>query len=439
MKTSPASPRVGVSTCCSSATPAESTPEAFGGGCRAAVRYGVRWPKHDMMPLVPLMARAAPGVGFGLTMSTTYHHPFHVARLFNALDHVTGGRIAWNAVTSAYKNEAANYGFDTMIPHDERYLRATEHMKIVVDLWDSVEKDAILMDRAGGILADPDKVHLLNHRGKYYNVRGPLPVVPSPQGRPVMIQAGQSGPGMELAARFADMQFVQRRTAASMKEHRATLDAALAAQGRSPRDLGILWLTRVQVAGLEVRSGRQGEGVLDSLPPQAGLLELSTMYGVDFSSFSPSMRMRETEEAVKSQNVAWGSFEELLKTADPDITVEEFGRGYITGRALGGHRHAGGDRRRVRAAALRERCEWRLHPGEGIFGARLSARLRRARGAGTTAPRPGADALPAPDTAGKPMRMTLRARRRYAQRMFTASDTPPQHWACARRHFAVPL
>jgi alkanesulfonate monooxygenase SsuD/methylene tetrahydromethanopterin reductase-like flavin-dependent oxidoreductase (luciferase family) len=92
-----------------------NTSENHGGNHHAAVRYGMRWPKHDMMPLVPLMARAAPGVGFGLTMSTTYHHPFHVARLFNSLDHVTGGRIAWNAVTSAYKNEAANWGFDEMM------------------------------------------------------------------------------------------------------------------------------------------------------------------------------------------------------------------------------------------------------------------------------------------------------------------------------------
>ncbi|MBN8920456.1 MAG: NtaA/DmoA family FMN-dependent monooxygenase [Rhizobiales bacterium] len=313
---------------------AGETPEAYGGDYKAAVRYGVRWPKHDMTPLIPLMARAAPGVGFGLTMSTTYHHPFHVARLFNALDHVTGGRVAWNAVTSAYKNEAANYGFDTMIPHDERYVRATEHLQIVVDLWNSVEKDAIVMDRASGTFADPEKVHLLNHRGKYFNVRGPLPVVPSPQGRPVMIQAGQSGPGMELAARFADMQFVQRRTAASMKEHRATLDAALVAQGRSPRDIGILWLTRVQVSDSKEEARAKEKAFLDSLPLHAGLLELSTMYGVDFSSFPPSMRMRDTGEFVKSQNVAWGSFEELLKTADPDITVEEFGRGYITGRAL---------------------------------------------------------------------------------------------------------
>ena len=88
------------------------TPEDYGGNHEAAVRYGAKWPRHDMAPMIPLMAKAAPGVGFALTMSTTYHHPFYIARFFNALDHVTRGRIAWNAVTSAYKNEAANYGFD---------------------------------------------------------------------------------------------------------------------------------------------------------------------------------------------------------------------------------------------------------------------------------------------------------------------------------------
>jgi FMN-dependent oxidoreductase (nitrilotriacetate monooxygenase family) len=191
---------------------AAETPEIHGGDHRAAVRLGVRWPKHDMFPMVPIMSRAAPGVGFGLTMSTTYHHPFHVARLYNALDHVTGGRIAWNAVTSAYKNEAANYGYAEMVEHDLRYERAQEHLKVVTGLWDTVEKDAIVMDRERGIFADPEKVHLLNHEGRFYKVRGPLPVLPSPQGRPPIIQAGQSGPGMELAATYADMQFVWRRT-----------------------------------------------------------------------------------------------------------------------------------------------------------------------------------------------------------------------------------
>jgi FMN-dependent oxidoreductase (nitrilotriacetate monooxygenase family) len=313
---------------------AAETPEAFGGDHKAAVRYGVRWPKHDMMPMVPLMARAAPGVGFGITMSTTYHHPFYIARLFNALDHVTDGRIAWNAVTSAYKNEAANFGYDTMLPPEERYARATEHMKVVRDLWDTVEKDAVVMDRQTGVLADPEKVHILNHRGEYYNVRGPLPVLPSPQGRPLVIQAGQSGPGMDLAATFADMQFVQRRTGSSMKAHRDELDALLIAKGRDPREVGVLWLTRVQVADSKSEAKAKEKAFLDALPPKAGLLELSAMYGVDFSLFRPDMKMSETGEVVKAQKVAWGSFEELLKTSDASMTVEEFGRSYITGRTL---------------------------------------------------------------------------------------------------------
>src|SRR6202167_6292981 len=194
-----------------------------------------------MTPMIPLMAKAARGVGFALTMSTTYHHPFHVARVFNALDHVTRGRIAWNAVTSAYKNEAANYGFDVMMEHDERYVRAQEFLEVACALWASVEPDAPIFDRENGLYVDPAKVHRIDYRGKYFNVRGPLPALPSPQRRPVIIQAGLSGPGMNLAATYADLQFSTRRSLASMKQHRQALDTALAAVGRDPRDIGILW------------------------------------------------------------------------------------------------------------------------------------------------------------------------------------------------------
>src|SRR5262249_592490 len=183
------------------------TPEDYGGNHHAAVRWGTKWPRHDMMPMIPCMSRVAEGVGFGITMSTTYHHPFHIARVFNGLDHVTKGRIAWNAVTSRSKNEAANYGYKKMIEHDVRYERAQEHLGICCALWDSIEPDAIVLDREKCIFGDPEKVHLLNFEGEYYSVRGPLPAMPSPQRRPVIIQAGQSGPGMDLAAHYADLQF----------------------------------------------------------------------------------------------------------------------------------------------------------------------------------------------------------------------------------------
>jgi alkanesulfonate monooxygenase SsuD/methylene tetrahydromethanopterin reductase-like flavin-dependent oxidoreductase (luciferase family) len=282
---------------------AAETPEIHGGDHHAAVRLGVRWPKHDMFPMAPIMARAAPGVGIGLTMSTTYHHPFHVARLYNALDHVTG---------------------------DLRYERAQEHLKVVTGLWDTVEKDAIVMDREKGYFADPGKVHLLNHKGRFYDVRGPLPVLPSPQGRPPIIQAGQSGPGMELAATYADMQFVWRRTLPSMKEHRAKLDAMLLARGRKPRDVGMLWLMRIQAAESVSEAVAMERRFLDSLPPDAGLMLLSTTYGLDFSIFEGGMKLSEAAESVKSQNTHWGLFEDVLKTNDPDMSIEEFGRRYMS-------------------------------------------------------------------------------------------------------------
>ena len=210
------------------------TPEDYGGSYEAGVRYGAEWPQHDMAPMIPLMAKAASGVGFAITMSTTYHHPFYVARFFNALDHVTRGRVAWNAVTSAYKNEAANYGFDIMMDHDERYEWAQEFLEVACKLSDNVEKDALVADREKCIFADPAKVHRIDHRGRYLNVRGPLPALPSPQHRPVIIQAGLSGPCMDLAAAYADTQFSTRRTVASMQQRRAALDAKLAKSAVSP-------------------------------------------------------------------------------------------------------------------------------------------------------------------------------------------------------------
>jgi long-chain alkane monooxygenase len=309
-----------------------STSEDYGGNFDAVVRLGAKWPRHDMTPMIPLLARVTSGVGFGLTMSTTYHHPFHVARIFNSLDHVTKGRIAWNVVTSAYKSEAANWGFDEMMEHDDRYVRAQEHLKVAFALWNSVEPDAVVLDREKGIFVDPAKVHRLDFRGDFFNVRGPLPALPSPQHRPIIIQAGSSGPGMDLAAKYADMQFSTRRTVPSMKQHRAAIDAKLAEHGRKPRDLGILWSIRVQVAESESEARAKEQHFHDSIPSEAGLIEMSQQFGVDFAAATPEMRLSEFADRVKSQKGNLGTFEEILKTTDPKLTVREFGRDFMSRR-----------------------------------------------------------------------------------------------------------
>jgi FMN-dependent oxidoreductase (nitrilotriacetate monooxygenase family) len=305
---------------------AAETPENHGGSFDESLRQGFRWPKHDMMPMVPLMARVAPGVGFGLTMSTTYHHPFHVARLFASLDWITGGRVAWNSVTSAYRNEAANYGFKEMLPPAERYARAREHMKVVFGLWDSVEADALKIDRENGIFVDPGKVHFLDHEGEYYSVRGPLPALPSPQGRPMVIQAGQSTDGMDLAGTFADLQFVARKTTQSMAEHRVVLDANLAAHGRSPRDCGVLWPVRVIVDESRTAALEQRRRILDDLGPEMGLIQLSALYGIDFSKVEVDKPISHLLEMVRDGRGHFGSFSEIITSSDPNMTVREYAR-----------------------------------------------------------------------------------------------------------------
>lgn len=311
---------------------AGETPENYGGNHDASVKWGMRWPKHDMSPMIPYMAQATTGVGFGLTMSTTYHSPFHVARLFASMDWVTGGRMAWNSVTSGYKNEAANWGHDPILPKETRYDMAEEHMEVVYKLWDSVEQDALIYDRDSGVFADPDKVHLIKHEGEHFRVRGPLPVLPSPQGHPVVIQAGQSGRGLDLAGKFAEMQFAINRTKESMAQHRTDLDAALVRNGRQDRDCGVLWSIRAQVC-TPAEAAERDRKFVESLPPHAGMIQLSNLLGVDFSKVDGRTPLGEMLEQVRAQQGHFGFFQDAVDTSGPDMTVEEFGRVYLTQQA----------------------------------------------------------------------------------------------------------
>ena len=216
-----------------------------------------------------------PGVGFGITMSTTYHHPFHIARVFNGLDHVTKGRIAWNAVTSRSKNEAANYGYKKMIEHDERYERAQEHLGVAARCGTasspmpscSIARKAYSAIRKGASL---------ELRGRILQRARAVARVAVAAARPVIIQAGQSGPGMDLAAHYADMQFSTRRTVASMKEHRAELDGSSPVRAEA-RDAASFGRSASRSPSL-TRMRREGGQYLDSIPPEAGLIELSAKY-----------------------------------------------------------------------------------------------------------------------------------------------------------------
>ncbi|HXJ81527.1 MAG TPA: LLM class flavin-dependent oxidoreductase [Candidatus Methylomirabilis sp.] len=183
-------------------------PDRYGDDFAESVRHGIRVVKLDLIPLLTAMGLATRHLGLGGTYSTTYAEPFHVARTFATLDHMIGGRAAWNIVTSLNDSEAANFGAEAHPDHDERYDRADEFVEVVLGHWDSWEDNAIVLDRARGVFADPAKVHRLDHRGKWFRSRGPFTVPRSPQGRPVLIQAGQSGRGRRFAARWGELLFV---------------------------------------------------------------------------------------------------------------------------------------------------------------------------------------------------------------------------------------
>jgi alkanesulfonate monooxygenase SsuD/methylene tetrahydromethanopterin reductase-like flavin-dependent oxidoreductase (luciferase family) len=179
-------------------------PDTWRGSMDAAVEWGISWPRQDLNPIMVAMSRVTRHIGFGLTYSSTFMHPYYTARLMNSLDHITGGRIAMNLVTSTRKSDAANFGFDELMEHESRYERMEEFTDVCRALWDSADPDAMLWDRVSGRVSDPAKVHKVTHRGRFFNVEGPLNTPPSPQGRPVLIQAGGSPRGIRASAYVAD-------------------------------------------------------------------------------------------------------------------------------------------------------------------------------------------------------------------------------------------
>jgi FMN-dependent oxidoreductase (nitrilotriacetate monooxygenase family) len=213
-------------------------PDRYRDDHEAAVEAGARVVKMDLIPLLTVMGLATEHLGLGGTYSTTYYQPFHVARVFSTLDHMIGGRAAWNVVTSLNDSEAHNFGAEQHLEHDLRYDMADEFMQVVLGHWDTWEDDAIILDKAGRF-GDGKRVHRLGHAGKWYNSRGPFTVPRTPQGRPVVIQAGQSGRGRQFASRWGDVIFCAYKNVEMGRENYAVLKAEVSASGRDPAQVTI--------------------------------------------------------------------------------------------------------------------------------------------------------------------------------------------------------
>ncbi|WP_158742679.1 LLM class flavin-dependent oxidoreductase [Acidisphaera sp. L21] len=238
-------------------------------------------------PITMLAALAATTshVGLGATASTTYNEPFTVARAFASLDHLSNGRAAWNAVTSSGPEAAGNFG-RTHPAHDQRYVIAEEFVDVVNGLWDCWEDDAITINRETGQYIDPAKVHKLNHHGAYFDVRGPLNIGRCPQGRPIVLQAGASDPGLALAARTADVVFAVVQDLGEAKAGYAALKSRMAEYGRPQSDISVLPGVMPVLGSTQAEAKQKLDFLQSFVTPTNAIKMLSNRMGTDMSRFS---------------------------------------------------------------------------------------------------------------------------------------------------------
>ena len=260
-----------------------SMPDMYGHDHAHTVAHGIRCLKLDAVTVLTVMGMATERLGLGATYSTSYYEPFHVARVFATLDLMTHGRSAWNIVTSLNDGEAQNMGRDEVIDHDARYDRADEFLEIVLGHWDAWEDDAIVQDKASGLFAHPDKVHRLDYRGRYLASRGPFTVPRSQQGRPVLIQAGQSGRGRRFGARWGEVIFVVYRNVEAGARDYAAFKAEVARAGRDPDHVKVTQLVNVVTAATRAEAEDKWAEI-DRLPLEVDALSLlSEALNFDFA------------------------------------------------------------------------------------------------------------------------------------------------------------
>lgn len=242
---------------------------------------------HRIEPLTLLGALAAVTKHIGLvaTATTTYLEPFHVARIFASLDQLSGGRSGWNLVTSSAAAEALNFSHAKHAPHDQRYERAAEFTQVVLGLWDTWEDDAFVLDKASGLFFDPAKLHMLNHKGKHFQVRGPLMIQRSPQGRPVIVHAGQSEAGRALAAQAAEVVFSVEQNIDKAREFYADLKSRAARHGRPPESILIMPGVLAVVGRSKAEAEDRYEAIQSLIHPELGVAMLSEMVGMELSSY----------------------------------------------------------------------------------------------------------------------------------------------------------
>ena len=288
--------------------------------------------RFEPLTLLAALAMETTHIGLAATLSTTYSDPFTVARQFMSIDHLSGGRAGWNVVTSPLEGSAANYSRPGHPAHDLRYQMASEYIEITKGLWDSWEDDAFIRDQASGEFIDPDKMHRLDHEGEFFSVQGPLNISRSPQGRPVLIQAGSSEAGRGFAATIADAVFTGQATRADAEAFSADVKGRAAAAGRDPAEVLIL-------PGCSPIVGRTSEEAEEKYLEIAGLVEIEQALNymgrffndLDFTQYDLDAPFPELGDYGRN---GWESSTDSIKRTarEKELTLREMALQVTTGR-----------------------------------------------------------------------------------------------------------
>jgi alkanesulfonate monooxygenase len=294
----------------------------------AALRRSGTATSFEPLTLLSALAMVTERIGLIATGSTTFDEPYHVARRFASLDHISNGRAGWNIVTTSNPDAALNFGLTEHVEHDERYRRAREFTDVVTGLWDSWADDAWLRDQQSGLFFDPERLHVLDHKGEHLSVRGPLNIARPVQGWPVIVQAGASDSGRQFAAETAEAIFASSRTIEDGRRFYADMKARVRAAGRSPEHLKILPGALV-IVGRTRAEAEEKRALLDSLVhPDSALPNLSMRLGVDVSGFDLDAPLPEIPQTNASQS----GRDALVALARRDkLTVRQLAR------MVGGH------------------------------------------------------------------------------------------------------
>jgi FMN-dependent oxidoreductase (nitrilotriacetate monooxygenase family) len=293
--------------------------DVYGDSRETAVEKAVQTPSNDPAYLIPAMAEVTDNLGFAITKSTSYNHPYQLAREFSTLDHLTDGRVAFNIVTSYLESAADNLGYDDRMDHDERYDRADEFMDVLYALFeDSWDDDAVVRDRDSGVYTDPEKVSAIDYEGDYFDVPGPHGAEPSPQRTPVLYQAGSSDRGREFAAEHAEAVFVSQPSVEAVEDYVDDLRERAASYGRDPDTLAFFPGIVPIVGETEAVAEAKYDAYTDAIDTEGVLALLSGFVDMDLSELDPDQQLEHIEtEAIQ------GVVNAFTSNDDHDWTVRE--------------------------------------------------------------------------------------------------------------------